>query len=84
MEDEPRSLTPSRVAITLGAGILAGGVWLVAQLFLPERFAGVAWFCAAWIALYPAAHFYTRAPAWSHLAGGAVVILMWLLTLLIR
>ena len=73
-----------RAAITIGTAILAAAAWLVARLLLPERFAGVASFCAAWIALYPAARFYARGPAWAHWGGGALVILVWLLTLWLR
>jgi hypothetical protein len=72
------------VAVTLGSAILAALAWSGARLLLPERFAGVASFCAAWIALYPAARFYADAPAWGHWAGGAMVIVAWLLTLWFR
>jgi hypothetical protein len=84
IRDGPRSITAARVAITLGTGVLAAGAWLVARLFLPERFDGVASFSAAWIALYPAAHFVTGGPAWSHVVGGAVVILFWVLIVTMR
>jgi hypothetical protein len=73
-----------RTAITLGSAILAAFAWLAARLLLPERFAGIASFCAAWIALYPAARFYAGASAWGHWAGGAIVIVAWLVTLFLR
>jgi hypothetical protein len=78
-------LTPTvRAAITLGSAIVAALAWSAARLALPDRFAGLGSLCAAWIALYPAARFYAGGPAWGHWAGGAMVIIAWLLTLWFR
>jgi putative Mn2+ efflux pump MntP len=82
--DDARPSVTARVTVMLIAAIAAAVSWLFAQLFLPSRFTGVASFCAAWIALYPAAHFNGRQSAWSHCAGGAMVIFIWLLILLVR
>ena len=67
-----------------GSAVLAAAAWLAARLLLPERFAGIGSFVAAWIALYPAAHIRTGGPAWSHWAGGAFVLLLWLLIVATR
>jgi hypothetical protein len=75
---EWRSRPAAGLLVTVVAGLAAAMCWLIARLLFPPRFAGVASFVAAWVALYPAARLNGRAPGWSHWAGGAMVILLWL------
>jgi hypothetical protein len=81
---QPGSVTGPRVGVTVASAVCAGVGWSIARLFVPERFIGLVAFCAVWIALYPAARSYAGGRAVGHWLGGAVVVLVWLLTLFIR
>ncbi len=80
---QPQGLAPQRLALTLALVIFASAGWSIARLFLPARFMALASFCAAWIALYPATRF-AGGTTWGYWAGGAVIVLTWLLTLFAR
>jgi hypothetical protein len=53
----------------------------VSSLSLPERFLGLAAFCAGWLVLYPVSREYAGNQAWWHWAGGGIVVVVWLIVL---
>lgn len=77
----------TRIRLVASASLVAAGVWLIArwlatQLAFSRGFAGVATFCAVWIALYPLARRNRAIPGWTHWARGCfVLIVFWLFSL---
>jgi len=77
----------TRIRLVASASLVAAGVWLIAR-WLTAQFAfsggsaGVATFCAVWVALYPLARRNRALPGWMHWArGGFVLIVFWLFSL---
>jgi hypothetical protein len=81
--------TRSRVALIAVSALAAAASWFVVRLlvarFVSMSIAGLAAFCAAWIALYPLSRLNRSVPAWSHWARGAFVLFVfWLLLVFFR
>jgi len=85
-----RSLPPEFPFVRLIlSSIAAGASWFVvrgiAGRFLSPSAAGLAAFCAAWLAMYPLSRLNRTAPAWAHWAGGGFVLLVfWLMLIFSR
>ena len=83
MNSAPSQLRLLLASTLTGAWLIAR--WLAMQLVSTARFSGVAAFAAAWIALYPLARRNRSVPAWMHwVRGGAVLLVLWLFTILSR
>jgi hypothetical protein len=73
---------PARTGIIAAGTVVAGGAWLLTRWFairfmISPNSAGLAAFCAAWIALYPIARLNRSVPPWARALGTWLALFWW-------